>query len=404
MSKTRKKFIFYAITAVFVLLTVMLTIINTINFTMAAEDADRVTMRIVEGNGAFEEIRGPEPVQFAPFGGKNKPVGPDSPELPYSARYFTVKFKKDGNSSIVAMNISAYDEASAVSTAKKLLNKSATGWVDTYYRYRVYEHKGSTYVTVIDQGRELLPSYRILIISVIGEIIGVAVCFGFLVFISGKLFKPLEEADRKQKAFISEAEKQIKLPLTVINTDIEIIEKEYGESEFTQSIRRQVKKMTDLTKRLGDISGGSSDKEQKTVCDISNIWQTELDKAKMKFEEKGINVSVNIEEDVTLECDEGSAKKTAAEIIDNAYKFARKYADFEIIRSKGHIIITQKNDTELADENIEQVFDRFVKLDNAKNTDGNGLGLNYVKNAVKESGGRVSANLQQNTFILKITY
>ncbi|MBQ7726947.1 MAG: hypothetical protein IJT66_07370, partial [Clostridia bacterium] len=53
MKKVRKKFVIYAMIAVCVLLTTILAIINTINFTMVAEDADRITQKIAGGNGAF---------------------------------------------------------------------------------------------------------------------------------------------------------------------------------------------------------------------------------------------------------------------------------------------------------------------------------------------------------------
>ena len=43
MNKARKKFIIYAECAIFVLLTLLLSVINVVNFTMVSEDADRIT-------------------------------------------------------------------------------------------------------------------------------------------------------------------------------------------------------------------------------------------------------------------------------------------------------------------------------------------------------------------------
>ena len=67
MNKAEKKFRIYAILVIFVLLTVLLAVINTVNFTMAAEDADRLTQAISERQGSFE--RGgnfPSDMQFMP--------------------------------------------------------------------------------------------------------------------------------------------------------------------------------------------------------------------------------------------------------------------------------------------------------------------------------------------------
>ena len=54
MDKVRKKIVLYAMTSIFVLLTVILAIINGVNFTMAADDADMITQVIADRHGAFE--------------------------------------------------------------------------------------------------------------------------------------------------------------------------------------------------------------------------------------------------------------------------------------------------------------------------------------------------------------
>ena len=46
VDKVRKKFVLYAELSVFILLTVLLSVINVINFTMVAEDADHMTEAI----------------------------------------------------------------------------------------------------------------------------------------------------------------------------------------------------------------------------------------------------------------------------------------------------------------------------------------------------------------------
>ena len=55
MKQVRRKFVLYAMLAVFVLLLTILTIINGTNFTMAASDADAVTAMLAEKKGKFDE-------------------------------------------------------------------------------------------------------------------------------------------------------------------------------------------------------------------------------------------------------------------------------------------------------------------------------------------------------------
>ena len=254
MDQVRKRFVLYAALAIFVLLTVLLGIINGVNFTMASEDADQITQTLASCQGTFDNRRDGDTPENTPSdtplgrrrGGERGPhvgpMGPDSPEMMFSTRYFTYAFDHDGTARQIAFHISAVSEDEARTWADSLRTRSQIGWTRTTYRYRVYHDGGQDYVTVIDQGRELLPSFRILIISISGEILGLLISCLALLYVSKRLFQPLEEADRKQKRVIAEVEQEFKVPLTVIHADTELIERERGESEQTQSIHRQVRK------------------------------------------------------------------------------------------------------------------------------------------------------------------
>jgi len=390
--------------AVFVLLTVLLSVINGINFTMVAADADRVTETIAGGKGSFEKDGAVIPREF-PRGNENRssPLGPDSPEMPYSARYFTYRINSDGMVEKVAFNITAISESEAELIAIKLGGEhNSTGWTRRFYRYRIYKNADYTYVTVVDQGRELLPSYRILIISVVGEFICLAVCLAFLIIMSKKIFRPIEEADRKQKEFLSEAESEFKIPLTVINANTEVIEKSIGSNEQTQSINRQVKKMISLTKKLSSFVI-LEDEEGGDVCDLSLVLATVTESASGKFAERGIDLTRSIENGVFIPGDAEVIRKAVKEIVENSLKFSNNRAEFRLYKEGDRIILTSSNDSNLPDGTADQVFDRFTRLENAAGKEGNGLGLSYVKDVVKSLNGRLSARVENGVFSLRIT-
>ncbi len=400
MKKVRNKFVLYAMIAIFVLITVLLFVINAISFTMAGEDADKLTQMIEEGHGTLRRAKGENDFDFRK---KIGPMGPDSPEMNSSIRYFTVEFDKDEDykARLVAFQISAISEEEAKSWARDLLGQK-TGWTKTTYRYRVYQEDGKIYVTVVDQGRELLASYRILIISVCGEVAVMILSFILLMVMGKKAFKPLEEADRKQKKFIASIENEFKLPLTIINANTEIMEKEGGQSEYIHSINKQVKKMTGLVKDLGSL--GIVNEKKLTIANInlSNILSAALDYRKPKFDEKNITLEHDIVPDIMVDGDEETIKKVVNELIDNAVKFSESKASFVLKRKNDRVTIIQTNDTGLANGNIDQIFDRFSTLENAKGKEGRGLGLSYVKDVIKAHNGRLSAKVTNGIFTLQI--
>ena len=425
MIKARKRFVLYAMLCVFLLLFVLLGIINGVNFTMASEDADRLTQMLSQQQGRFTDPASVIPEGQLPNlpGGNSRAFGPqgyahpngpwggffpgrllgtDSPEIVFSLRYFTFAFDQDGAAEQVAWQISAVSQEEALAWARSLLGERETGWTAATYRYRIYEANEKTFVTVIDQGRELLPCYRILLISGVGLAAGLIISCAALMYIGKKLFQPLEEADRKQKRFIADAEKEFKVPLTIINANTEMMERENGETEQTQSINRQVKQMIGLVKNLSTV--GVFDEKELTMlrCDLSALAQAAGDSLKSRFEEKGRSLTIRAEEPVTIVGDSEALNDLMDELLENALKFSLSRAEIRVGRENGHTVIIASNDTNLPDGSLDQIFDRFTRLDNAQGIPGAGLGLSHVKEIVQAHNGRAGARAVNGEFILRI--
>ena len=413
MNKVRNKFVLYAMLSVFALLTVLLGIINGINFTMASADADFLTQMISErysslgerdpgnrGNNASnaaETSDTPRSVEKVRIG----PMGPKSPDVTSSLRYFTFSFDKDGKAERISFLISAVSVSEAEDWARSLLNEGSSGWTKGTYRYKVYTKGKHTFVTVIDQGRELLPSYRILIISVCGELVGLALSFTVLMLVGKKLFAPLEEADRKQKKFIANIENEFKIPLTVVNASTEMIEKESGSSDYTKAINRQIRKMTALVKDIGSLAIFEEQSDTVTKVDLSSTLSCIIDYSKPKFSEKKISLDIDIDDGITIDSSDQAIKKMFTELVENAVKYSLSKASFSLKKENERITLIQTNDTELPNGSIDQIFDRFTVLENASK-DSVGLGLSHVKDIVKEHNGRITAKVNDKLFTLRI--
>ncbi|MCR4945793.1 MAG: hypothetical protein K5929_02455 [Lachnospiraceae bacterium] len=405
MNRARKRFLCYAMLSIFVLLTVLLGIINVASISMAGDDADRLTERLAEGHGKFKPVEGNVGKPFDIKGGRPEgagPTGPDSPEMPDSLRYFAFSFDEEGNSECIEMKISAVTEEEALSWAEGLLDEPATGWTAATYRYRVFEDEGRTYVIVIDVGRELLPSFRILIISGIGLVAGMLIGYLFLMFIGNMLFKPLEDIDRRQKIFISEVEKEFRTPLAVISDNTEALEKTNGESPETQSINRQIKKLTALVDDVAATGGFDDSGMTIDKFDLSAVAAGLSDEAAPRFEAHGKSLVVNTGEGILMNGDEGAIRELLKELTDNAFKFSETKAQLDIEGKGSRITIRMSSDTELADQSADQVFDRFTMLENAKSIPGAGLGLSKVKDIVKAHNGRVHARVEKGMFIVTV--
>jgi signal transduction histidine kinase len=79
-------------------------------------------------------------------------------------------------------------------------------------------------------------------------------------------------------------------------------------------------------------------------------------------------------------------------LLDNAVKFAPKDGRITLsVEREGEKVRFAVSDTGrgIPPESIQRVFDRFVRLDNAKAIKGTGLGLSFCKVAVEAHGGHI---------------
>ena len=408
IEKFRRKFIAYATASVFVLLLLIFGAINIVNFTVVASDADAVTQTLADEGGKFDEPRGQpgqqQPGQFEPGSGE---MGPHSPEMKMSARYFTVSVDAEGNAAVVSFKFTeqTVTPEGSMEWAKEIMGGRSTGWTRTYYRYRIYFVDNLTYVSVIDFARELTPSYRVLWSSLVGSGIGILVSFLILIPVSKIFVKPLIASDKKQKRFISDASHELKTPLTIISANNEIIEAEQGESEATRMIDKQVGRLTSMVKNLNALAHiDESGLTGKSPFDLAALCTDVVDNYRGTFEKKNIHFEVEIPAKLQFIGDEGSIRKLLSILLDNAQKYALTTAEFHLYHNGERTAIKVINDAEGIEEgSLDRVFERFYRSDVARSSgiEGSGIGLSIAKEIVAKSGGRIRAKGENGMFIIK---
>ena len=402
IKKLKIKFIVTAMVAISALLFLILATINIVNFSRVTADADRVIGLITQTENGFGEPLSAPSGQWQPEGRGR--MGPDAPDTQASIRYFTFAFDESGSVREVHFRMSAISRDDAALWAESLKNKTR-GWTRSIYRYSVYRKNGETFVTVVDSGRELLPSYRVLWASIIGSVTGLIVSFLVILFLSGKFVKPLLDSDKRQKAFISDASREMKTPLTAIAVDKEVLKERFGENESTRSIDRQVDKLFGLTLKLNELLVYERGQVEKEKFDLSSEIRDAVGEFKEIAEKKGLSVESDLEDKVELSGDRSLISKALRESLDNAVKFGKTFVRCCLKKTDDRIIISFANDADGLPENLrggeyDRVFERFFK--GAPNGEGKGLGLSIVKEIVLLHGGRVKATVKNDLFTLKV--
>ena len=416
IKKLRKKFIIVSLLSVFALLTAILLVINLVNFSLVTDDADRVLEQMIvkgggfpegfipgqnQGNGDLQNAPNAENGSFDPRG----PKGPDSPELGKTTRYFTVTFDKEGTVVDTQMKISAVSENDAVEWARSLLNKK-NGWSKTYYRYRVWQNGDNLSVTVIDQSRELLPSYRVLIASCVGEAVGLLVTFVVLLFVSKTVTEPVERSDRKQKRFIRDASFELKDPIVAIDASRETLEGRIGETEETALIAKEVGHLTKVVQGLDTLLLlEEPQKRERSEIDLSTLLNEAAAQYRSLMETHGKRLTLAVQDGVKLLGDPEAMEKLIGITLKNGSDYAETRFEVKLSQEGERIIMECVNDAPfLEDGPMDSVFERFYRSPEVRQSmpDGAGLGLSIAKEIVDLYGGRIRAEAKSGEFRLKI--
>ena len=216
----------------------------------------------------------------------------------------------------------------------------------------------------------------------------------------------LKELDELKSEFISIASHQLRTPLSVIKGYISMIVNEnYGEVKEEQKkilrdiIYVSVERLNQLVDSLLDLARmekkGLSLDEKKT--DLVNIAERVVKEQKINAIQKGLGLTFEKQgkEDIPkIKVDSQKIRDAIMNLIDNAIKYTEKgFITVKILLNSDNEIQIDVQDTGrgLSQENIDNLFAKFTRVDSSHklNTEGTGLGLYIVKRIIEAHGGKV---------------
>ena len=391
IKKLKIKFVILSMSSLFVLLSVVIIGMNIISYSSIVNEVDDILSILSKNKGLFPN-----------FGmGKDRGLPPHmSPELPYESRYFSVVFDVYGN--LIQTNtsrIASVDTSTAVEYAKTALKSSKEHGFLNNFRYAKNFEGGFVRITFLDCGRKLDAFKIFLFAGIIMASAGFFIVFFVILFFSGKFIRPIAESYEKQKRFITDAGHEIKTPLTIIGANAELLEMAIGENECLNDIRQQIKHLTNLTNDLVYLAKMEESENSLQMIEFplsDTVYETAVSfKAPAQTGDK--QLELNIEPLLCIKGDNKAIEQLVYIILDNAFKYSPKGGIIRINlykQNKGiYLNVSNTVKTELTNENLRHIFDRFYRTDQSRNseTGGHGIGLSMAKAIVTAHGGKIQA-------------
>ena len=410
IKKLRRRFILIMLVSIALVLSVMMSAINIANYHSINVRADEKISVIADNGGTFPKKDG-EKADSKPPDDK-KPDRKMSPEAPFDTRYFTVKLSDDN--SIISVNtgmIAAVSTEKAVNYTNQLSSNNKTnGFIDNYKYTLVDTDDGKMYI-LLDCEREFSTFYNFLVVSILASVGGIILVYLLVLVFSKIVFKPVAESYEKQKRFITDASHEIKTPLTIIDTSAEIIEMQNGESEWSESIKNQVNRLSALTEKLVFLSRMDEEGTRLTMLDFSisdavyEVTQGFQSVANLQ----GKTLTADIEKDLSYCGDESTIRQLVSLLLDNAMKYSDDNGKIAISlksNGKGRVITVTNSVEKIERGKHDELFERFYRADSSRNsqTGGHGIGLSVVKAIVNAHKGKAACfSEDENSITFKIT-
>ena len=314
----------------------------------------------------------------------NPSFNPESPMFQLST-FYTVAFSYDGEIlEIKNEPPTVHSDDDLKELAQSVIKSNNQYGTEDNLAFYKTDKGGYTLVTFMDNtvvNESALTLFRYTLLFG-----GVAlVLFFFLsLFLARKIVNPLEESYQKQKQFISDAGHELKTPVSVVSANAELLSREIGDNQWLQNIQYENERMGMLVGQLLDLARTENVAPQMEQVDFSRLVAGEALPFESVAFEKGLVLNSNIANGIGVAGNTTQLKQIVSILLDNAIRHSKGEGEVWLTLTKEHGIaklsVINKGD-EIPAEQREQIFERFYRVDTARNGEDKhyGLGLAIAK-------------------------
>ncbi len=213
----------------------------------------------------------------------------------------------------------------------------------------------------------------------------------------------LSKQDSIRKRYASDISHELRTPLTTLKTHLEAISDGVWEpsKEHLDILNDEVLR---LTKLVDDLKNSFTQEEynpiiNKTSFDISQELENIIVSFEPSFSKENYLLQVNIEKNIKVIMDKEKFNQIVHNLLSNSLRYLNEDGEVIVTLSKLNknlILKISDNGIGIKEEDLENIFDRFYRVDTSRNksTGGTGLGLSIVKSLVEAHKGSIDVKSQ----------
>ncbi|MFF5111389.1 ATP-binding protein [Streptosporangium sp. NPDC000509] len=194
----------------------------------------------------------------------------------------------------------------------------------------------------------------------------------------------LELAVGRHKRFVADAAHELRSPLAILRTRLELAQPEPLAAEALTDVER-IQALTSDLLLLARLDAGEPACHEEV--DLGQVTAEEAARSRPRPE---VKVTLEVAADTVVMGSAGQLRRLVANLVDNAVRHAGSTVTVRLAVDGGEAVLDVRDDGPgIPAEHHEAVFDRFTRLDEARDRDagGAGLGLAIARDIAVRHGG-----------------
>ena len=222
-----------------------------------------------------------------------------------------------------------------------------------------------------------------------------SVSISALTFLVGLFFarsslKPAEETMLRLEQFTQDASHELKTPLAVLGSTLDVALKTKKYKEGIASARQDLGEISLLVERLLELARLDAFTIERERVDLSLLISESAEKFLHLADEQSLTLVTDIAEDITVQGDPTLLKQVLNNLLGNALKFNRSGGSVTVRLTKKELSVADTG-IGIKKGDIAHIFDRFFQAESSRTDSGLGLGLALVKRIVDLHGWGITA-------------
>ena len=206
----------------------------------------------------------------------------------------------------------------------------------------------------------------------------------------------LAAARGRQRAFVADSAHELRSPLASMRTQLEVAQRLGEGGELAADLLADVTRLAALVEDLLLLARAGSDARPPSIRESLDV-RALLVASAGRYTDARVPVSVVGGPAVYASASSEELQRVLANLLDNAVRHASSRVTLAVRAEGGRAVLTVTDDGPgIPEGERERVFERFARLDDARDRDagGTGLGLAIVRELLRRSDGSIS--LQDN--------